>query len=110
MSDGGLVQMADILSPLPQAEADTLVVLPVALISIAVALIIAWRWWQHPLRRLERDLTRKRLSPRAAAHALAQRLVGDADLRRELDGVRFRRQPPSTATVYELIRRVSGGR
>ena len=109
MSQGGLVQMVDILPPLPPGDTDAVVILPVAVALVLVMLIVAWRWWRHPLRRLGRDLARERLSPRAAAHHLAQRLVGESDLRRELDRVRFRRQPPSTAAVCELIRRASGG-
>ena len=110
MSQGGLVQMADILSPLPPGDVDSVVVLPLVLALIVVALIVAWRWWRHPLRRLGRDLARDRLSPRAAAHGLAHRLVGDSALRRELDRLRFKRQPPSATAVSELIRRAADGR
>ena len=110
MSQGGLVQMADILPPLPPGDADTVAILPVAMALIVVGLIVAWRWWRHPLRRLGRDLARERLSPRAAAHHLAQRLASDSDLRHELDRLRFRRQSPSVATVSDLIRRASDGR
>jgi hypothetical protein len=110
MSQGGLVQMADILSPLPPGDADFVVVLPVVLALIVLVMIVAWRWWRHPLRRLGRDLARHRLSPRAAAHRLAPRLVGESELRRELDRLRFKRQPPSAAAVAELIRRAADGR
>lgn len=110
MSQGGLVQMADILPPLPPGDADSVVVLPLVLALIVVASIVAWRWWRHPLRRLARDLARDRLSPRAAAHGLAHRLVHDSELRREIDRLRFKRQPPSAAAVSELIRRAADGR
>ncbi|MCB1802318.1 MAG: hypothetical protein KDI82_11575 [Gammaproteobacteria bacterium] len=110
MSQGGLVQMADILPPLLPGDADSVVVMPLALALIVVALIVAWRWWRHPLRRLARELARDRLSPRAAAHRLAPRLVVESELRRELDRSRFQRQPPSTAAVSELIRRAADGR
>lgn len=110
MSQGGLVQMADILLPLPPGEAGMSLAWPVGMALIVAALVFGWRWWRHPLRRLGRDLARARLSPRTAAHHLAQRLVGDSDLRREVDCVRFGRQPPSMAAVSELIRRASGGR
>jgi hypothetical protein len=110
MSQGGLVQMADILPPLPPGDADSVVVLPVVLALIVLVTIVAWRWWRHPLRRLGRDLARHRLSPRAAAHRLAPRLVGESELRRELDRLRFQRQPPSAAAVAELIRRAADGR
>ncbi len=110
MSQGGLVQMADILPQLPRGDADSVVVLPLALALILLVMIAAWRWWRHPLRRLGRDLARDRLSPRATAHGLAQRLVHDSELRREIDRLRFKRQPPSAAAVSELIRRAADGR
>lgn len=109
MSQGGLVQMADILPPLLPGDADSVVVLPVVLALIVLVMIVAWRWWRHPLRRLGRDLAREQLSPRAAAHHLAQRLASDSDLRHELDRLRFRRQSPSVATVSDLIRRAADG-
>lgn len=110
MSEGGLVQMADILPALPPGDVATGLAWPVVAALVVVALIIAWRWWRHPLRRLGRDLARDRLSPRAAAHRLAQRFIADAELRRELDRARFQRRPPSAAAVFELIRRASDGR
>ncbi len=110
MSQGGLVQMADILLPLPPGDAGMSLAWLVGMALIVAALVFCWRWWRHPLRRLGRDLARARLSPRTAAHHLAQQVVGDSDLRRELDRVRFGRQPPSMAAVSELIRRASGGR
>lgn len=110
MSQGGLVQMADILSPLPPGDADSVVVLPVVLALIVLVMIVARRWWRHPLRRLGRDLARDRLSPRAAAHGLAHRLVDESELRREIDKLRFKRQPPTASAVSELIRRASDGR
>ena len=107
--------MADILPLLPPGDAAAVAVLPVALALIVVALILfalisAWRWWRHPLRRLARDMKRDRVSPRAAAHRLAQGGIADAQLRLELDRLRFMRQPPSTTAVSELIRRASDGR
>lgn len=110
MSQGGFVQMADILPPLPPGDAGSVAVLPLALVLILLVIVAVWRWWRHPLRHLGRDLVRARLSPRAAAHRLAQRRVEDVELRREIDQLRFQRQPPSAAAVFELIRRAADGR
>ena len=110
MSEGGLVRMADILSPLPAGEAGMTLIWPLVLGLLVAALLLGLRWWRHPLRSLARDLARGRLSSRAAAHCLAQSLGRDSRLRRELDRMRFGRQPPSAATVSQLIRRAASER
>jgi hypothetical protein len=114
MSQGKLVQMADILPPLLPDDTGFQITWPVAAVLVAVLLfallVIGCRLWRHPLQRLARDVTRGRISPRAAAHRLAQRLATDSTLRRELDRARFRRAPPSAAAVSDWIRRAGDGR
>lgn len=114
MSQNELVQMADILQPLPPGEAGIGLDGPITAALVAVlllaALVIGRRWWRHPLRRLARDVARARISSRDAAHRLAQWSGTDSALRREIDQARFRRQPPSAGAVSEWIRRAGDGR
>lgn len=110
MSEGGLVRMADILPPLPVGDPGMTLVWPLVLVLLVAAIILGLRWWRQPLRSLARDLSRGRLSSRAAAHRMAQWLGKDTSLRLELDRLRFGRQPPSSTAVSQLICRAASER
>lgn len=105
----------DILPPLPPSTGESWIDWP--LLAVAITALGFGLWYRHyrigrPLRRLRRALRRRRLAPRQAAHALAA-LLRDSDgpnpgteLLGELDGLRFRRQAPSTDRLLSLIGRI----
>lgn len=109
MNETPLVRMADILLPQPVQQGAAWGAWSIAALLLALLLVLWWRRWRQPLRRLYRALKRGRVSPRAAADRLAGLIPDDAALRGELDRLRFQRQSPDATTVERLIRQVSDG-
>lgn len=107
----------DILAPLPPVAGDPWVGWLVPTLAVGLTGLTLW-YLRHrarrPLRRLDRALRRDRLGSRETAHALAAVLRDRAardgggpirELLGELDALRFRRDPPSAASLLDLIGR-----
>lgn len=84
---------------------------------IAMALVFAagiaayWLWrYSRPINRIYRDLLKRRISPREAAHRLAARPRLPQTLRSTLDQWRFSRQPPDAQRLLALIEALRHGR
>ncbi len=99
--------MADIL--LPQPAALTMPGWIYLLFFMALAAWI-WRHFFQPLSRLQRALLRGRLNPRKAAHILAGLSISDANVRQQLDKLRFAGKTPRRDEVLALINKVRHGR
>lgn len=110
MNNETLAQMADILPLLPEPTAGA-GVLPVVILVIAVFSIswLAWRHYRSPFTRLSRNLRSGKLSPREVSHQLAQLVAKNTALGQQLDHIRFRRRPPDTREVSQLMQQVRRG-
>ena len=99
MSDK-LVQLADILPPVLPTQSSA----PYWLIVLVAALVLCLCFWLVKRNRLTptqstlKQLKRGELTPREAAHALAQLTPSS-----ELDRLRFQRQEPTAQTILQLF-------
>ncbi|HFD86994.1 MAG TPA: hypothetical protein ENJ35_04895 [Gammaproteobacteria bacterium] len=83
-----------------------------ALVVTIIISITGFLLWRHlrPLNRLQRDLHKGRITTRAAAHRLAHLSRLSHDSQREIDQLRFSRQPPNAKTLQALIEKIRNDR
>ncbi|MCU7939257.1 MAG: hypothetical protein KZQ64_16365 [gamma proteobacterium symbiont of Bathyaustriella thionipta] len=119
MSQVNLLEMADILLPMPSEQ-----VMPIGivlafssagLICTVILFFIIRRHLTQPLSQLERYLKQGKLAPRKAAHQLAFLIreanrESDKQLLQQIDHLRFQRQSPKNSELLNLINRAKHGR
>ncbi len=109
MSQIKLDRMTDILLPSaaqPGWIAEWMIALSLVFIVLLILLII---YYQQPLRRLQRQLLHKQVTPRAAAHQLAllldkKSLKNQSKILVQLEKMRFQRCAPQADELLKLIK------
>ena len=107
-----ITQMADIFVVLPAQSilADWLLFMLIVS-GLIILLMFFFAWFRAPLVKLERYLKQGRLSPREAAHCLAQLTAADnKKINKKIDQLRFQRQPPDSNDLLSLIAEVKHDR
>lgn len=79
------------------------------LVAVVVIFFLLWRYLR-PVNRLQRNLHKGRISTRAAAHRLAHLPRLPRNTQKEIDQLRFSRQPPDIKTLQALIKRIQNDR
>lgn len=135
MSQVKLVEMADILLPVPPEQfmslGFTLVITCVGLISVVIVSFLLWHYQTQPLKQLERHIKQNKLSSREAAHVFASIVRKTTDVKgklknkvkgkfkdkeknkklmKQIDQLRFQRSAPKNSDLLKLINSVKHGR
>jgi len=104
-----LDQMADILlAPAPETPIPLwlfFAAMSVALLILFFLLFLFWKLFKQPLLKLEHDLKQDKVQTREAAHCLARLLDKNKNTKisRQIDQLRFQRQPPDINTLLSVI-------
>ena len=86
------------------ASSNSLLIGAIILAGVFFTLVVIWRWYNQPLKKLHRQLLKQQLSPRQVANELA-RVVNVSDVHLQaLQALRFARQAPSVQQVAAMIR------
>jgi len=104
-----VLKMADIYMPTPVIQAETIDVFLWVLFVLALMLIfIGWRFYKNPQRYVLRDLKQHKINARTAAHAL-YKLEKNQLKQKELEALRFSREPPTAKDLLNLIHKDVAG-
>lgn len=93
------MQLSDILPPVLPAQSATSVWLVAGTVILGLMLLTVLRRRAKPLQAILKQLKNGQLTPREAAHALAQQQPS-----RALDQLRFQREEPTAQQVLRLIK------
>lgn len=95
-----LVQMVDILPPyIPPSHFSITVIV----IAVFIVVLLAYLYYKNPHFLLARQVRLKQISPRKAAHLLAQSKKLNAQQQAILKQLRFARTEPNKGQILSLI-------